>query len=301
MAAAALYIDLDNMLGYCYSLSYPFAPEVLTSFIKEQGDELVFAKGYGSISSALPHLDNFLDEEEIHNRLCRARIIYAHCAGKKNTADLTMSLDALSALDGYEILYLVSSDADFQPLADRLAEQGKRVVFIRLFQPYARKSQSSFVKEVLYPNLLGITTEDGLDAKALVYREILESILKMAFINPERLKEITAEAVVQFTPGIHLSDLARCIARKDAFKVLRTALLGRGFMSDPVNKNLLLAIRGGRDDLRSAFYRQCFYLLKKNLVDGVSEPALNKTFMLRREAFSVEDRKLTLLPRSTPI
>ena len=289
---AALYIDLDNMLGYCYSLSYRFDPQAVVSYIESKGDKLVLSKSYGSISAALQHLDNFLDEETVISRLHKAGIIYAHCSGRKNTADLALSLDALSTIDEFEILYLVSSDADFQPLVDRLADQGKRIVFIRMFYPNVSSDNGLTISETLYPSILGLDTEEGLDIRVLIYRDIIESVLKTSIISPDRLKEIIQEVFVQFESGISLYDLAKAVAKKDAFKVLRTALLGRGFVSDHDNKNILLAIKGGPEDLRSAFYRQCFFILRKKIPVEVSSHAMDKAFMLKGETFSQEEKRL---------
>lgn len=289
---AALYCDLDNMLGYCYSLSYPFIPSVLTDFIRKEGNELTIAKCYGSIDRALPHLENFLGKEQILENLQKAHIEYVSCSGRKNSADLNLSLDALSMAGTYDILYLLSSDSDFLPLVDVLSKQDKKVVVIRMFKPVNCYTNDS-IKEVTYPSLLGMKDIGGLDAKVLVYRDILESVLKMSLIGPDSLKEIMNLAWNNFKAGIELTCLAKRIEHKDAFRILKTAFFGRGFMTEKEHREVLLSIRGtGPDDLRSAFYRQCFYILKKNISEEIDEKAMNKTFRLKGEFFSKEEKKL---------
>ena len=128
---AALYIDLDNMLGYCFSLGYRYKPRAIVQFVKDNGDELVSAKSFGSITSALAHLDHFMSEETAIALLDSAGIEYQPCTGKKNTADLALSLDALVDHSQYDTLYIVSSDADFLPLTEKLTAMGKSVVCIR--------------------------------------------------------------------------------------------------------------------------------------------------------------------------
>ena len=289
---AALYIDLDNMLGYCYSLGYRYKPRAVVQFVKDNGDELVSAKSFGSITSALAHLDHFMSEETAIALLDSAGIKYQSCTGKKNTADLALSLDALADHSQYDTLYIVSSDADFLPLTEKLVAMGKSVVCIRMFKPSSPTKTKGF-REVYYHDLLGISVEDGLDVKALVYRNVLESVLKMPLTRPFFLEKLMREVIEKFVPGQTLASLASSLSMKDAFKILRTALYGKAFISDPSDKTVLLALSGNLQDLQSAYYRQCQFILRRYLKGPISEDALNKMFMLNKDIrFSLETRKL---------
>lgn len=289
---AALYIDLDNMLGYCYSLGYRYKPRAIVQYIKDCGDELCTAKSFGSVNSALAHLDHFMSEDAVSTLLYSAGIEHQSCAGKKNTADLALSLDALVDQEQYDTLYIVSSDADFLPLTEKLTAMGKTVVCIRMFKPSTPTKAKGF-REVYYHDLLGISVEDGLDVKALVYRNVVESVLKTPITRPLFLESLMLEVVDKFVPGQTLASLASAVAKKDAFKILRTALYGKAFLSDPSDKTVLLALSGNVRDLQAAYYRQCQFILRRYLKGTLSEDALNKMFMLNKDIrFSLETRKL---------
>lgn len=288
---AALYIDLDNMLGYCYSLGYRFKPRSLVQFIAERGDALEIAKSFGSIKSALSHLGFFMGEDACLGLLRASGIEHVSCAGKKNSADLSLSLEALTDQDSYDVLYIVSSDADFLPLTEKLTAIGKKVVCIRMFQPQSR-TECEGLTEIYYHDILGISVEEGFDVKVLVYRNIVESVLKSPLARPEQLEEIMQDVMDKFVPGQTLANLASSIGRKDAFKIIRTALYGKAFVSDPSDKTVLLAVRDGLDGLLSAYYRQCQFILRRHLKGPLDEDALNKTFMLKSKRYSLTERLL---------
>ena len=289
---AALYIDLDNMLGYCYSLGYRFKPRSLVQYIQDRGDTLAIAKSFGSVKSALSHLGFFMSEDACLGLLRAAGIEHVSCAGKKNSADLSLSLEAMTDQDSYDVLYIVSSDADFLPLTEKLTEAGKRVVCIRMFQPQSR-TDCPGLTEIYYHDILGISVEEGFDVKVLVYRNVVESVLKMPLARPDQLEEIMQDAADKFVPGQTLANLANSIGRKDAFKILRTALYGKAFVSDPEDKSVLLAVREGVNGLQSAYYRQCQFILRRHLKGPLNEDALNKTFMLKgSKRFSMSSRQL---------
>jgi len=288
---AALYIDLDNMLGYCYSLGYRFKPRSLVQFITERGDTLEIAKSFGSIKSALSHLGFFMSEDACLGLLRAAGIEHVSCAGKKNSADLSLSLEALTDNESYDVLYIVSSDADFLPLTEKLTALGKKVVCIRMFQPQ-NATECAGLTEVYYHDILGISVEEGFDVKVLVYRNVVESVLKSPLVRPEQLEEVMKDVLEKFVPGQTLANLASAIGRKDAFKIIRTALYGKAFVSDPADKTVLLAVRDGLDGLLSAYYRQCQFILRRHLKGPLDEDALNKTFMLKNKRYSLTERHL---------
>lgn len=289
---AALYIDIDNMLGYCYSLSYSFSPKSVIDFIGVSGHDVVQARSYGSIPSALSHLDDFMKEEDILSVLKRTGIHHTSCSGKKNTADLTLSLEAMSNSQKYDIMYIVSSDADFIPLAHQLEKIGKKVVSIRMFQPLKPKLEVNSTTDIYYPALIGKTVEPGLDVQVLIYRDIVESVLKMPLMNPNALTTIMELTLRNFIPGMSIGALAGTVGKKGTYKVLKTAFFGKGFVADKYDRKILLSTCGGVKELRSAYYRQCEFILKKAIRGKLSAKALNKMFMLEGEKFSLETRAI---------
>jgi hypothetical protein len=232
-----------------------------------------------------------MSEETAIALLDSAGIEYQPCTGKKNTADLALSLDALVDHSQYDTLYIVSSDADFLPLTEKLTAMGKSVVCIRMFKPSSPTRTKGF-REVYYHDLLGISVEDGLDVKALVYRNVVESVLKMPITRPLFLEKLMLEVMEKFVPGQTLASLAASLSMKDAFKILRTALYGKAFISDPADKTVMLALSGNLQDLQAAYYRQCQFILRRYLKGPISEDALNKMFMLKDARFSLETRNL---------
>ena len=288
---AALYIDLDNMLGYCYSLSYRFQPRSLVQYIAEQGDILRVAKSFGSVKSALSHLGFFMGEDAVLGLLRASNIEHVSCAGKKNSADLSLSLEAITDHESYDALYIVSSDADFMPLTEKLTELGKKVVCIRMFQPQ-NPTEHKGLTEIYYHDILGISVEGGFDVKVLVYRNVIESVLKMPLARPAQLEEIMQDVLEKFVPGQTLASLANSVGRKDAFKILRTALYGKAFLSDASDKTVLLSVRDGLYGLQSAYYRQCQFILRRHLKGPLDEDALNKAFMLKSMRYSLSTRQL---------
>lgn len=287
---AGLYIDLDNMLGYCYSLTYPFKPDVLIKQVEKSGSVLAVARAYGSISDAISHLDRFLSEEEILQALDEACIVYVPSQGKKNTADLNLSLDAMEEMNKFDTLWIVSSDADFQPLTEKANNFGKEVVRVKMFN-----NEGEANKVIYYPDLFGLKLDPGEDSKVLLYRNILESVLKMSIPSYAKVRSVLDLARQEFTSGVSLTELASSIPSRDAFKILKTVIFGRGFYSLPDNKYVLMSIKEPNEklNLESAFYRQCYFILKKN-VKEVEERPFNRAMLIPKDYqhYSVLDRNL---------
>lgn len=279
-------IDLDNMAAYCHSLNYPFRPDAILGYIANRGDNCVKAVCYGCIK----HF-HFQNESEILSELENNDILYKESSGKKNSADLALALDALGDYSKYERLYLVSSDRDFQPLFSALKKKKKEVVLIRMFN---MPTLGEDIEETDYPSILGIDTPIGVDAKSLAYKNKMESILKIKFPSPEELSVIMTKVIENYTPGIPFLTLVKAVKTRAAFRILKTTLLGRGFRVE--GKNSLISELKTINGLRTAFYRQCYFLLKKHDdAHHIEQDALNKAFGLRNEFFDIETKKLNII------
>lgn len=288
MSRAFLAIDLDNMIGYSRSLGYEISPKSLLNFIKKRGDTLVKASSYGC-------LKNFPDRklcDMAKEAFSAAGIEHRESLGKKNSSDLILCMDAIASVKDFDVLYILSSDKDFYPLIEKLQENDKRVVLIRMFPtPYLLNLEG--LTEVNYPNdILGLNVPQDLDIKVLLYRDTIESLLKMQIPTPGLVTKAMEEVSKVYVPNIPLVKLANSLSVPSAFKILKTTLLGRGFKAEP-GKNSLVSGMKSVDKLREAFYRQCFYLLKRHLDSKeVEQTAFNKAFGLREEYFNIESKTM---------
>lgn len=278
---AAIYIDLDNMLGYCYSLKYEFSP----SAIKRKMEGLYYfsvveAKAYGNIKAALSHLEGFLAESEVCRALEEAGVKYVPSEGKKNSADLILSLDALQDKDKYEAAVIVSSDADFNPLVEKLQGEGKEVVLVKMFKPEDFKPEETKVQTILYRWCLvddqNWNPQLDKDGTIISYRNALEYKLKMALPTRKRVSSVFHDARYAFYRGMNLSDLAEKIPDKDAFKILRTSLFGGGFTSAKHNKYILLSMERRAEDY---FYDRCTSIIRQVNNGIVDTDALRRVFL----------------------
>lgn len=276
---AALYIDLDNMLGYCYSLNYAFLPDKLVEYATKEGDDLCIKKSYGDIDAFLRAVTYPISKESVLSRLEKVGIEHTNLGGRKNSADLALAVDLVSNKDEFDKLYLVSSDNDFSYVLDQFPE--KDVTRIRMF-----KTDES----ITYPEIVGIDTPSGIDMGALIYKNTLEHILKCTLPSFEEVQGVCREAVRNIRAGMTLVELADSISLAKAYKIIMTAYFGRGFLSE---SGYLLAIRdrGTAEELQSAFYRQCEFLLRRKFLN-LEARALNKAFFLKGYRYDLTQRKL---------
>lgn len=281
MTKAAVYIDLDNMLGYCYSLQYPFAPEKIKKKLEDfYSFSEVEAKAYGNIKTAISHLDGFLTESEVCKTLEDAGVKYVPSEGKKNSADLMLSLEALQDKDGYHTAVIVSSDADFNPLVEKLKGEGKEVLLIKMFGPKGFDATKEPTPTILYRWCLidGMSCWERPDKDSTIisYRNTLEYRLKMPLPTRKRISKVFIAAEYSFCEGINLSALAEKIPDKDAFKILRASLFGGGFTSDRKNKYVLRTMETRAEDY---FYRRCKQIVRQANQGIVDTDALYRVFI----------------------
>lgn len=283
MKIASLYIDLDNMLGYCYALNLKFRPDLIKRFIlNNHYMKIIKARAYGNLDAALPHFAGFyLSKEDILSELEKNDIEFFPLSGKKNYADLALSLDAMLEANDYDITYLVSSDTDFVPLFNKLLDMDKMIFWIRMFKPEnSLKDLDYRVKIKYYRQILSLDSPDAdipcytdMDYNIIKYRNFLEKCLGMDLPTKSRVSEICNLAKGKFYSGMSLTELADLVDDKDAFKILRTALYGGGFRYKALS--LLLEIK---PNISENFYFQCENLVKRRY-KFICADAFRRTFI----------------------
>lgn len=271
MMRASLYIDLDNMLGYCYALRYPFEPEKFKKLIKD--DHFVIAKAYGNIENAVSHFDGFLSEKDVLRKLQDHGIKYIQSEGKKNSADLALSLDALQELTYYDKLFIVSSDNDFNPLLQRVKKAGITPTIVKMFKP--KQNESNGVSTVFYGELCDENLKNlELDSVIIAYRNTLERILKMPLPSKDKIERVFAHARKLNYFDYNLYELSSLIPEKDAFKILKTSAYKGGIKQRRGEKITSISVNA-----ENAFCRQCKVILKRANKENFDDLAFKNLFL----------------------
>jgi uncharacterized LabA/DUF88 family protein len=131
-ANIALFIDLDNFVGYCLGLGLPLdlSPEILR--LKELG-RITVRRSFGDIYK-LPISED--KKQELRKMLQRNLIQHEDIPYQnsfKNSSDIRLVIDALSmalSSDILDVVAVVASDRDYLPLFAKLREIGKEIIGI---------------------------------------------------------------------------------------------------------------------------------------------------------------------------
>lgn len=123
MKKAGLFIDCENA-----------SPKLMFNFLKNRNDigEFLVKKGFSAgFKDTHKKWENF-KSVELKNCLKVG-------AAKKNTTDLTMSVECINDvyLLNLEIVVLVTSDSDFIPLINLLTSLEKKVIIVGNFHKYS--------------------------------------------------------------------------------------------------------------------------------------------------------------------
>lgn len=128
----ALYVDLENFVGFCLALGLPLdlAPEL--SRLTELG-KVTIRRSFGDIYK-LPL--NSTQKADLRRMLQQNLILHEdipHYNAFKNTSDIRLVIEALSHAytnDDIDTVAIVASDRDYLPLFAKLREIGKEIIGI---------------------------------------------------------------------------------------------------------------------------------------------------------------------------
>ena len=129
----ALFLDIENMLIPLLQRGVGFDIEPIIARLKEHG-AVVLARSYGDIEKACqghPRLNGRVRRMLQHNLIQIVDVPYI--TANKNTADLTLSLDALEVAFQYaeiNTFALAACDRDYVPLINKLRLHDRHVIGI---------------------------------------------------------------------------------------------------------------------------------------------------------------------------
>ena len=129
----ALFLDIENMLIPLLQRGVGFDIEPIIARLKEHG-AVVLARSYGDIEKACqghPGLNGRVRRMLQHNLIQIVDVPYI--TANKNTADLTLSLDALEVAFQYaeiNTFALAACDRDYVPLINKLRLHDRHVIGI---------------------------------------------------------------------------------------------------------------------------------------------------------------------------
>lgn len=128
----ALFIDLDNLVGFCLDDGLPIDIKGEIKKLEEHG-RLSIRRSFGDIVK----LPMAFDKKQELRQMLQANLVQhediPHYNNYKNTADIRLAIDALStAYTHPDINYfaVIANDRDFMPLFAKLKEIGKTVIGI---------------------------------------------------------------------------------------------------------------------------------------------------------------------------
>lgn len=128
----ALFIDLDNLVGFCLDDGLPIDIKGEIKKLEEHG-RISIRRSFGDIVK----LPMAFDKKQELRQMLQANLVQhediPHYNNYKNTADIRLAIDALStAYTHPDINYfaVIANDRDFMPLFAKLKEIGKTVIGI---------------------------------------------------------------------------------------------------------------------------------------------------------------------------
>ena len=166
----ALFIDLENFIGFSQDLRLPFELEPILKKLTETTGKVLFRRSFGDLTQALFAIHR--TESIRHVRQMMQRNLVQHedvlyDNRYKNSSDIRLAVEALSiAFSHPEIttFALVSADRDYIPLFSKLRELGRNVIGFSGNQAtvsdrYRDACDAVFYVEDLYKTQTGFLTE----------------------------------------------------------------------------------------------------------------------------------------------
>ena len=123
----ALFVDFENVAIWAAQESLEFDISRLVAFLQSRGT-VVIKRAYADWS----HFSRYR-EDLLGNSMDLTQVYNTNASGKKNRADMWMTVDALEtaiARPNIETMVIVSGDSDFGPLVSKLREYGRYVIGI---------------------------------------------------------------------------------------------------------------------------------------------------------------------------
>lgn len=196
----ALFIDLDNFIGFCLGLGLPIdlSPEI--ERLTELG-KIIIRRSFGDIYK-VPLSDE--QKVELRKMLQKNQIQHEDIPYQnnfKNSSDIRLAVETISTAfsnDNIDMFAIVAKDRDYLPLFSKLREMGKEIIGIagnRDGTPdlYVKACDYFYYHEALTTNILRPLDKDS--SKSHTNFDVKESGLMASNFNKDDAVKLLVEAM----------------------------------------------------------------------------------------------------------
>ncbi|MBK7931982.1 MAG: NYN domain-containing protein [Acidobacteria bacterium] len=131
----AVFVDIENVIGFCNELRLPVDLADVLEKLKEEG-RITVRRSFGDITKALSATGQIRETDNVR-RMLRDNLFFhediPYVSQFKNSADMRLAVEALHTaftLPSISKFAIVSGDSDYVPLFLKLREQSKSVIGI---------------------------------------------------------------------------------------------------------------------------------------------------------------------------
>ncbi len=171
----ALFVDADNLSGECV--------DWVINYFKTHSKNVPLRRAYGGI-------EKLAGMKEI----LRLHAVRAFLNQGKGTTDVTLVIDIMDLLHTQNLprkIAIMSSDADFAPLAIRLREQGKHITCFAMFENSNDESLQRAYDEVVY---IDIAQPSDIEVSTKFERKPTTKLAKFPKAENENTGQLKADA-----------------------------------------------------------------------------------------------------------
>ena len=172
----ALFIDFENIAIWAAQESIEFDVTRLIAFLQSRG-AVVVKRAYADWS----HFSRYR-EDLLTNSMELTQVYNTNASGKKNRADMWMTVDALEtaiARPNIEAMVIVSGDSDFGPLVSKLREYGRYVIGVGPQSGSHHLLIKACDEFVYLDNILGNGQVPDMSPEQQVSRQLLREALEV--------------------------------------------------------------------------------------------------------------------------
>lgn len=189
-ARIALFIDIENLVGSASTIGLPIDISPVLDRLKEYGKVQV-RRSFGDLDKCLSSIRRESEVNQIrrmlHHNLVQMEDI-PFVTANKNTADITLAIEALSLAFQYEDIShfaILASDRDYVPLYNKLHELGRTVIAVGVDQSNTHQmireaADILFYYEALFnrptEGVLAETEEDRKDLLLSYFADLSQAI-----------------------------------------------------------------------------------------------------------------------------